>query len=74
MRDESELDELHGALNAEVTQLVIGASPIADVMRAGAVRRTRRRVAVTSGVAALAVLPVAAVAVFAAAAVRRAAR
>ncbi|MEY9935542.1 hypothetical protein ABH926_010224 [Catenulispora sp. GP43] len=65
MNDESERGELHGAFDEEVSGLVIGASPIADVMRDGAVRRTRRRLAVTSGVAALAVLPVASLAVFA---------
>ena len=58
-------DDLHDALGAAVATLVIGASPTADVMRDGMVRRRRRRLAVTSGVAALAVLPVAAVAVFA---------
>lgn len=69
MRDESEHEEfhadLHSALDAVAATLVIGASPTADVMRDGAVRRRQRRLAVTSGVAALAVLPVAAMAVFA---------
>ncbi|ACU69712.1 hypothetical protein Caci_0777 [Catenulispora acidiphila DSM 44928] len=76
MRDESEHEELHGdphpdpdsdlhgAFDAELATLRIGTSPIADVMRDGAIRRTRRRVAVSTGVAALAVLPVAAVAIF----------
>ncbi|MEY9906422.1 hypothetical protein ABIA35_002642 [Catenulispora sp. MAP12-49] len=69
MNDESEREGLqgglHGAFDAAVSGLVIGSSPTAEVMRDGAVRRTRRRLAVTSGVAALAVLPVAAMGVFA---------
>ena len=71
MNDDSEHDEtqelhqLHEAFGVAVEGLVIGSSPVADVMRDGAVRRTRRRLALTSGVAALAVLPVAAAAVVA---------
>lgn len=63
LRDDLDSD-LHGAFDAELATLMIGTSPIADVMRDGAIRRTRRRVAVSTGVAALAVLPVAAVAIF----------
>lgn len=62
---EAEFNALHGALGAEVAELVIGSTPTADVMRDGRVRRIRRRVAVTCGMATLAVLPVAAVAAFA---------
>lgn len=55
---------LHAALGEQVEHLTIGASPVSAVLRDGGALRVRRRLAVTSGVAALAVLPVAAVTVF----------
>ncbi|NUR28290.1 MAG: hypothetical protein HOV83_21020 [Catenulispora sp.] len=57
-------DRLHAALGEQVEHLTIGASPVSAVLRDGGALRVRRRLAVTSGVATLAVLPVAAVAVF----------
>ena len=56
---------LHDALDAEVAGLEIGATPVAAVLAGGTALRTRRRLTAVSGVAALAVLPVAAVAIFA---------
>jgi hypothetical protein len=69
MSDESEHDDLnqalHNAFGAEVADLEIGATPVGAVMKAGDALRTKRRLTTVSGVAALAVLPVAAVAIFA---------
>jgi hypothetical protein len=59
-------EELHDAFGDQVGYLEIGPSPTAQVMKGGAVLRAKRRVALVSGMATLAVLPVAAVAVFAA--------
>lgn len=53
---------LHDAFGAEVATLEVDLSPLAEVMRDGAALRTKRRLAVVSGVTALVVLPVAAVA------------
>ena len=65
MNHGSEHDErLQRVFADEVEELTIGPSPVAAVMRDGAGLRTRRRLGVVSGVAALAVLPVAAVAAF----------
>ncbi|WP_194912078.1 hypothetical protein [Catenulispora rubra] len=57
--------DLHDAFGAEVADLDIGATPVGAVMRGGTTLRTRRRLTAVSGVAALAVLPVAAVTIFA---------
>ena len=65
MSIEPEHEELHDALGDQVEHLEIAPSPIAEVMKAGTALRARRRMALVSGVATLAVLPVAAVAVFA---------
>lgn len=68
MSEESEHDniyeDLHHAFGAEVADLDIGATPAGAVMASGAALRVRRRLTAVSGVAALAVLPVAAVAIF----------
>lgn len=69
MSNESEHDDLNEdlrrAFGAEVADLGIGATPVGAVMKAGDALRTKRRLTAVSGVAALAVLPVAAVAIFA---------
>ena len=57
--------DLHDAFGAEVADLDIGATPAGAVMKGGTALRTRRRLTAASGVAALAVLPVAAVTIFA---------
>ncbi|MEY9855373.1 hypothetical protein ABH935_000972 [Catenulispora sp. GAS73] len=64
-RHDSPYADLHDAFGAEVADLDIGATPVGAVMRGGAALRTRRRLTAVSGVAALAVLPVAAVTIFA---------
>lgn len=68
MTDETEHEDstasLHEAFGAEVADLDIGATPVGAVMRGGAALRARRRLTAVSGVAALAVLPVAAFAIF----------
>jgi hypothetical protein len=55
---------LHDAFGDEVATLEVDVSPLGQVMRDGAALRTRRRLALASGVTALVVLPVAAVAAF----------
>lgn len=65
MNHVSEHDDLYTAFGHQVAGLEIGPSPIAAVMRDGAALRTRRRAALVSGVATLAIVPVAAFAVFA---------
>ncbi|MBS2539943.1 hypothetical protein KGQ20_45100 [Catenulispora sp. NF23] len=55
---------LHAVFGAEVAELDIGVTPVDVVMRSGEALRTKRRLAAVSGVAALAVLPVAAVTIF----------
>lgn len=57
-------DELHRAFGAEVADLDIGATPVGAVMTGGTALRVRRRLTAVSGAAALAALPVAAVAIF----------
>lgn len=75
MRHESEHEEtfdnrdtlhaaLHAAFGAEVADLDVGTTPVGAVMKGGTALRARRRLTAVSGVAALAVLPVAAVAIF----------
>ncbi|NUP52361.1 MAG: hypothetical protein HOW97_34320 [Catenulispora sp.] len=62
---EHEDEDLHTAFGEQVAHLSIGSSPTAAVLKDGAVLRGRRRLALASGVAALAVLPIAAFAAFA---------
>jgi hypothetical protein len=62
---ENPYTDLHDAFGAEVADLEIGATPVGAVLKGGTSLRTRRRLTAVSGVAALAVLPVAAVTLFA---------
>ncbi|NUP50136.1 MAG: hypothetical protein HOW97_22920 [Catenulispora sp.] len=64
MNNEPEHVVLNEAFDAEVAELSIGDAPIGAMMKNGAGLRTRRRLATVSGAAALAVLPVAAVALY----------
>jgi hypothetical protein len=68
MKDRPEYDDMHVALHeafgAEVADLAVSATPVGAVMKGGSALRARRRLAAVSGVAALAVLPVAVVAIF----------